>query len=154
MPEEVRTSSDHLDSRGKQRSDFWTVNTEPSKTVQSDWKQADINQIMKQFGNVGVLEHLQQVDGLFMDVTEFTDYVDLRRHVAAAEAEFMKLPSKVREAFDHDVAVWLDTAHDKEKQDALVEAGIIEAPPSVPEGSGEGAPVASESEGAGAVDGA
>ncbi len=129
---------EQLNARGKPRSDFWTVNDEPSKTVQSDADSADIMKILKKYKEVGIVESLRTTEAVFLDVAEHTDYADVMRTARAAEGEFMKLPSKVRELFDHDVSKWLDAAHDQEKRDALVEAGVIDPP------EGEKAPVEPE----------
>lgn len=96
-----------------------TVNDQPSKTVQADIQYADINTVIRSFPGIQITDHLQEVDQVFMDVSEFTDYADLRIQTAAATEEFMKLPSKVREVFGHDVYNWLDAAHDPEKREAL-----------------------------------
>lgn len=112
------------DYRGKPR--VQTVNEDPSMTVQSDSHLADIKQIMKQYA-LGGMEELDETALVFADVSEFTDYADLMNNVRAAEAHFMTLPSKVREVYGHDVAIFLDHAHDQEKRDALVEAGFLEA---------------------------
>lgn len=112
-----------LDSRGKKR--VQTVNNDPSETVQSDAHLADINVIMSNFAQGG-LAALDEVDLQFRDVSEFTDLADALNQAKDAELQFLKLPSKVREIFDHDVAVWLDTAHDEGKRDALVDAGFLE----------------------------
>lgn len=113
------------DSRGKNR--IQTVNDDPSETVQSDAHLADINVIMGDFA-LGGMQALDEADLQFMDVSEFTDLADALNQARRAQLEFMKLPSKVREIFNHDVAVWLDTAHDEDKRDALVEAGYLEPP--------------------------
>lgn len=124
--------SEQKDSRGKRRGDFQTVNTLPSETIQSDADNANITKILAKFHDVGVIQ-LNDADALFLDVTEFTDFADVMRQSKIAEVEFLKLPSKVREIFNHDVADWLDTAHDQEKRDALVEAGYLRAPDKPPE---------------------
>lgn len=101
-----------LDARGKPRvQTFFEEGS--SMTVQSDAHLADIQEIMKQFGVVGMAQMLQTTDAQFMDVSEFTDYADMMNHVRIAEVEFMKLPSKIREKFGHDVMVWLDSAHER-----------------------------------------
>lgn len=92
---------------------------EESKTVQSDHVRADIRQILKRYNAVGVVDHLAEVDRVFRDVTEFDDFADLMRQGKEAEKMFMKLPSKLREVFGHDVSSWLDAAHDPEKLEAL-----------------------------------
>lgn len=96
-----------------------TVNDEPSRTIQSDINQADIHHIIDKFARTGIVDEMARVDSAFLDVSEFTDYADLRRQTADAEQQFLSLPSKLREVFDHDVYTWLDAAHDPEKLDAL-----------------------------------
>lgn len=113
----------NLDSRGKPR--VQTEFNDPSLTEQADAKKADINQILKRAGVTGIIEHLANVDEVFMDVSEFTDYATMRQHVAKAETAFMSLPSKVREAFNHSVDEWLDAAHATREE--LADRGILEA---------------------------
>ncbi len=113
-----------LDSRGRKR--FQTVNKDPSETVQSDAHLADIHNIMRSYGQQG-MEMLDETKLQFRDVTGFSDLADALNQAREAEVEFLKLPSKVREIFDHDVAVWLDTAHDQDKRAALVEQGFLKA---------------------------
>jgi len=119
-----------LDYRGKPR--FQTVNEEPSKTIQSDAHMADIKHILGQFGHTGIMESLQNADDLYMDVSEFTDYTTMHAQAEEAKEHFMKLPSKVREVFDHDVFEWLDAAHDPEKgaraHSELTARGLIPTP--------------------------
>lgn len=115
-----------LDSRGKER--VQTVNDLPSLTVQSERDKADIQKILSQYSQVGILSSLNDAEAMFMDISEFTDLADALQQSRRAEVEFMQLPSKAREIFNHDVAVWLDSAHDKDKRDALVAGGFIKDP--------------------------
>lgn len=131
-----------VDARGRAR--VQTVNTEPSQTVQSDQPATDIRNILRQHGQVGILDQLQDVQMTYADISEFTDYADAMRLAKDAEFDFMKLPSKVREIFGHKVENWLDAAHDKEKRDALVAAGIVEAPQAVVKPTGEKNPAEEE----------
>ncbi len=125
-----------------------TVNDEPSMTVQSDAHLADIDNILASFGANGMAQ-LDETALQFRDVSHFTDLADALNQAREAEMEFMKLPSKVREIFKHDVAVWLDTAHDEDKRDELVKAGWIKGPEVAEEGSGGGAGGADPAEVAG-----
>jgi len=110
--------ADNLDARGRPR--VQTINEEPSMTVQYDADQTDIKKIIQKYNNTGIIEHLNNVEATYADVSTFTDFADVMRHAKAAEAEFMKLPSKIREEFNHDVATWLDTSHDPEKRASLL----------------------------------
>lgn len=106
---------------------------DPSRTVQSDRHEAEMKSILRKYEAVGIIDHMRNVDLMFRDVSEFEDFTDLMRQTKVAEAEFMKLPSKVREIFGHSVEAWLDAAHDPEKLEALtpqlVELGLVDAPP-------------------------
>lgn len=129
-----------VDSRGRPR--YQTVNDDPSETVQSDARLADIQEILKPYGPIGLNQYLDNVDDLFLDVSEFTDYADLKRQTSVATETFMKLPPQVREAFRNDVYEWLDAAHDKEKRNAVLEKlGMVPAQPASPAvGSADAAP--------------
>lgn len=96
-----------------------TVNDMPSKTVQADVVRSEIRHILAKYKGVGIVEHLRDVDLQFRDVSEFDDFADLMFQSKQAEKVFMSLPSKVREVFDHDVAKWLDAAHDEAKLEEL-----------------------------------
>lgn len=97
-----------------------TINDLPSKTVQSDRNQSDIKAILRRYNATGIVDHLNRVEGVFMDISEFTDFRDMQLQTKEAEKAFMQLPSKAREVFDHDVYTWLDYAHDPEKRVDLI----------------------------------
>jgi len=107
-----------------------TVNTLPSKTVQTDVFRSEIRHVLAKYKQVGIIEHLRSVDLQFRDVSEFSDFADLMFQSKEAEKVFLQLPSKVREVFDHDVAKWLDAAHDPSKVEAvrpqLEKLGVLE----------------------------
>ncbi len=124
--EKLEVHVEQLDARGKARSQFQTsFEGQESMTVQSDAQEADIVHILRKYAQVGLVDNLNMAEAMFKDISEFTDFADAMRHASEAESEFLRLPSKVREIFDHDVANWLDAAHDDDKRDLLREAGII-----------------------------
>ncbi len=116
------------DSRGNPR--VQTVNNDESETIQSDAHLADLKNIMGAFARDGV-NALDLAEQTFADVSEFNDYAEALREVDRAKDMFLTLPSKVREIFGHNVAVFLDTAHDDDKREAMVKAGFIKAPEEV-----------------------
>jgi hypothetical protein len=134
-------TKEQLDALGRPRSKFRTPLDTRDKTVQSDSESADINIIMKRFMNTGIVDQLNITEDMFPDVTEVGDFADVMRIAKDAEYEFMKLPSKVREVFKHDVANWLDTAHDPEKRASLLGEGDpqpVEQPAATDQPTGEG----------------
>lgn len=137
--------SEVLDYRGKPR--VVTEFHDESLTDQSQYELTRIDKIMGRYGVTGLVDHLADVDEMFLDVTELPeDYQAVLEYSANAVAEFMKLPSKVRELFSHDVAVWLDAAHDEELRNEilakapgeLARAGIRVAPGGGAEPAGGG----------------
>lgn len=107
-----------------------TVNEEESRTVQGQRDEADIRKIIQRYQRDGVLINMAQVDLAFRDVTEFEDFSDLMRQTKEAEQAFMRLPSKVREVFNHSVVRWLDAAHDglsEVQRGRLTELGVLDA---------------------------
>lgn len=109
-----------------------TINEMESKTVQGDRERAEIQHVLRKYKQVGIIDHLQAADAMFMDVTEFTDFADLMQQRKAAENHFLTLPSKLREAFDHDVDAYLDAAHDgptDAQAEKLRKLGLLEPLP-------------------------
>lgn len=117
-------------SNPRPREAYQTVNLEPSKTVQSDADRADMRKILAKYEQTGVLVNMAKVDLTYRDVSEFSDFSELMLHAKEAESAFMRLPSKVREVFGHDVMKWLDGAHDglsQEQVDKLTVLGVLPA---------------------------
>lgn len=81
---------------------------EPTRTVQADAQQADINYIVNQFINTGELPY-----GLA--IPEYNDYTDIPNDyqaalnfINAANDTFMEYPAHIRSEFDNDPAKFLD----------------------------------------------
>ena len=116
---EVENDGPYTGKRRNGRRRVVTVNNKDSKTVQGDVNQAEIKNILANYEVTGIVQHMRNVDLAYRDVSEFTDMSDALQQIKEAEGKFMELPSKLREVFDHDVAKWLDAAHDPEKIEAL-----------------------------------
>lgn len=108
-----------IEQRENGRRRVYTVNDEASQTQQSDRHRAEMRHILSRYEKTGVLVDLREVELQYRDVSEFDDFTDIMRAGAEAKTAFMRLPSKVRELFNHDHFEWLDTAHDPEKLQAL-----------------------------------
>lgn len=102
-------------STERRRPRVQTTDFDESRTVQSDVHKSDIHHVLKRYKSMGIVDHMANVDLEFRDVTEFEDFADLQLQLSEARHAFMRLPSKLREVFNHDVSTWLDAAHDPEK---------------------------------------
>lgn len=128
------------------RKRVYTLNEEPSKTVQSEVHDAEIAEILQKYEAIGIKAVMRDVDLTYRDVTEFEDFADLMRQTEQAKVHFMTLPPQLRDVFGGSVENWLDAAHDPEKLEALrpklEKLGVMEplpepapapaAPPPVP----------------------
>lgn len=110
---------------------------DPSKTVQSDARQADINEIVKQFGVTGQLPY-GNAQPVFDDFTSFpTDYHTALNYINEADGAFMELPASVRTEFDNDPGKLLSFVADGSNRARAVELGLV--PPPLPEDAPQGA---------------
>lgn len=80
---------------------------EDSMTVQSFKDSCDINNIMKKYQRTGVIDHINVYEPQYGEV-DGTTFTEAMQTVANATTMFMDLPGRVREAFDHDPAKFLD----------------------------------------------
>lgn len=121
------------DVEGRPKFRVRTLNEEPTQTVQSQRDQSEIREILRRHGVTGVADQLAQSALSFQDVSSFEDFADVMRQRRDVEQKFMRLPSKVREVFNHDVDVYLDSAFDGPSEAqiaALTDLGVLGTPPS------------------------
>lgn len=104
---------------GRRRPRVRTLNVLPDRAVQSDGPRSNIEEILKKYKQVGIVDHMRDVDLTYRDVSEFEDFADMMLQAKTAEQAFLRLPPQVREVFKNDPHRWLDAAHDPEKLEAL-----------------------------------
>jgi len=108
---------------------------DPSLAIQSQKDEADINNIVRNFGVTGRLPGAVTLP-TYGDFTGVDDYRSALEAVNAAQNAFMQIPSAIRAQFDHDPGAWADFAANPANLPQLREWGL--APPaSTPEPQGE-----------------
>ena len=100
--------------------------SDPSKAVQSQKDDADINVIVKRFGVTGQLPAAVLLPE-YGDFTGIDNYRDAIEAVRTAEEEFLKIPSEVRAKFNHDPQAWLEYVNNPANQQWLAENGYLKA---------------------------
>lgn len=115
-----------------------------SMTKQEFIKDCDINNIIKQFSQTGMLNHVRanQAMGMYADLPDNLDFQNSMNLVRQAEDAFMTLPSKIREQFGQDPARFLAFVEDPANGDELIKLGLRERPTPSPEPDTPAAPVA------------
>lgn len=101
-------------------------NDEPTLTQQHFLEECDINVIMARVGMGQALPD-KPVE-YYGDFSDSSDYHAQLNKLKAAEAEFMALPAKVRDRFNHNPAELLDFLSNKENQQQAIELGLSPAP--------------------------
>jgi len=111
---------------------------EQGRTRQEGAADADINNIVNRWLKTGTVPMVRRGQPLFGDFTEGQDLQDTMDRVLLAQAEFEKLPARVRRLVDNDPAQFLDALNSEEGRE-LLQAGGLKIKME-PEGSGESPP--------------
>lgn len=104
---------------------------EPSLTDQSQYKDTDINNIVRRYQTTGLLDSPGAVPFetlQYGDATLLPDYQTALDLVHSVESEFSSLPSEVREKFGHDPMQLLEALQDPTKQQMLQDIGLLSKP--------------------------
>lgn len=96
---------------------------DPSRTIQSQKDEADINTIVRNFGVTGVLPVGVKVPQ-YGDFTGMGDYRDCLEAVRAAEASFAQLPASLRRELDDDPGRFVEWAADEKNLPKMRELGL------------------------------
>lgn len=102
---------------------------EEGRAKQSEFRGTDINVIVKQYQQTGMLPQVQP--GQFLDVSVVADYREALAEVRLAESFFSSLPAEVRAEFANDPAEFLDFATDPQNRARMQELKLIPADPVV-----------------------
>ena len=107
-------------------------------TEQNHKDETDINNIVRKYNKTGLIDHLNQFEKQYGDMTGY-DYQDAMNTVAAANTMFEGLPSAIRNKFDNDPAKFINFVDDEANADKLVEMGLAKPKVNIPvdEGSSE-----------------
>ena len=97
-------------------------------TEQNHKDETDINNIVRKYNKTGLIDHLNQFEKQYGDMTGF-DYQDAMNTVAAANTMFEGLPSAIRNQFDNDPAKFINFVDDENNQEKLVEMGLAKPIP-------------------------
>lgn len=94
-----------------------------SLTKQSEFDQADINQIIKRHMNPTMLADLNKLEQIYGEITS-TDLLEAHQKLEDAEEAFMEIPSEIRRKFNQDAGEFIDFATDPENIDQMREWGL------------------------------
>ncbi len=96
-----------------------------SRTKQSFLEECDINRILAQYARTGLLTHVRERPGFYVDVSDMPDYRSALDAVKQAEDLFLRLPSKTRVRFNNDPALFLDFCNDPDSEAEMRDLGLL-----------------------------
>ena len=95
----------------------------PSRTQQQFKDECDVNNILRNYVNTGILTHTAAVAPQFGDFSEVpSDYGEALALIAKSEEQFAMLPSEVRERFDNkpsNLVLFLQDVNNREEAEKL-----------------------------------
>jgi len=98
---------------------------ENSEYTKQEFKnECDINVIMAQYQYTGEIPNLNTVQPVYSDCTGL-DYMDHMNKIVEANNLFADLPSKIRNRFNNDPALFLDFVHDENNVPELRNMGLL-----------------------------
>lgn len=115
---------------------------EASLTEQSFKDETDVNNIVKQFEQTGMLPSGTGPAARYGDFSEYPDFQTAQNIVVGANAAFAALPADLRDRFNNDPARLMAFIEDDTNLDEAVKLGLVNKPSPSPESAVEAAPVA------------
>lgn len=102
-----------------------------SRTEQSHRERVNINTIMRKAHATGFIPSGNKLAN-YGDFTNVTDFQDAQNRIADAYADFLALPSAVRNKFDNDPGKLITFISDENNLQQAIEMGILPKPPKPP----------------------
>lgn len=118
----------------KQRSDEAGLDCSKDRplTQQQYRDECDINIIMKQYTQDGLLPPGTQATALYGDFSDVNDFLDAQLIVKEAQEQFAMLSARVRDRFHNDPVEFLDFVHNKDNLPEAKDLGLLQAEPEPP----------------------
>ncbi len=111
-----------------------TITTLDARTEQCHRDECDINKIIAKYDRTGVLNHVNEFEARYEDLTGL-DYQTMLNTVANAQSMFEGLPSEIRNQFANDPAKFISFMDDENNNEQMYEMGLKTRPVSEPIGS-------------------
>lgn len=96
---------------------------EPTRTEQHHKDNVEINNILRRYEQTGILEHQNQYEGSYADLSPL-DFQEYQNKIASAWSMFEALPATVRARFSNDPAQFLAFVQDPANTDEALRLGL------------------------------
>ena len=102
----------------------FTINNEISKADQSAKKECDVNHIVKKYKTTGLITHLRDGQGSYLDLSEVGDLSNSLNIVASAQQKFDQLPAELRKRFGNSPVQLVEFLSNSENDLEAVKLGL------------------------------
>lgn len=106
-------------------------NPEHALTEQSHKSSCDINLILAQFIETGLMPNIKNPNPQYGDVSDI-NFQDIQNQLATAKTLFEELPEHVKGQFDNEPFKFLQFAENPDNAQALIDMGLANAPKKEP----------------------
>lgn len=100
----------------------------PGRTKQSHKDECDINRIMAKFKVTGAIEHRNEYEGTYGEISD-VDFTTAMQLITTAQQAFDDLPSNLRKKFGNDPTNYLEFVQDPENLEEMYDLGLATRPP-------------------------
>lgn len=97
---------------------------DPGLTEQSHVQSCDMRRIMARSLKTGLVSHINQYQGQYLDLPTGLDFQEAQNIIAEAKSMFETVPAEVRALFGNDPARYLDFMQDEDNYDKIAELGL------------------------------
>jgi len=105
----------------------------PSRTIQSQKDEADINNIVKKYKRGDLIAESEAAVKNYGDFTLINEFDEAQNIVARASQSFGNMPAKIRERFHNDPGEFFEFATNPENHEELVKLGLAKKIEDIPE---------------------
>lgn len=95
-----------------------------SLTEQCHKDECSIQNIMKKYKKTGILNHTNEYQGTYMDMTNALDYHEAQNIIAAASSMFETVPAHIRKHFNNDSSQFVDFMQNPDNKSQIEEMGL------------------------------
>lgn len=113
----------YINTRERRRVAYSFKNVE-SMTEQCHKDEVKIQNVMGKARKQGILTHVNQHAGTYMDYTDAPGFYEAQNILADAKSLFETVPSYIRKEFDNDAGRFLDFMQNPNNREAISEMGL------------------------------
>lgn len=101
----------------------------PTLTEQRHKAECDINNILRRYNATGELIHANPLQPTWDDYTNVPEYRDMLDYINHAQAQFLELPSSLRERFSNNPVKLVEFLSQSANRDEAIRLGLVNRPP-------------------------